>query len=87
MNNETLAIAEKILYTIGIVTGFWKFTDAFFSYLHKRQKGFLSELIDEKLKSELHGIKEDMVEMKKQREVDTRTQFEQYQKILNELKK
>lgn len=87
MNNETLAIAEKILYTIGIVTGFWKFTDAFFAYLHKRQKGFLSELIDEKLKSELHGIKEDMIEMKKQREVDTRTQFDQYQKILNELRK
>lgn len=87
MNNETLEVAEKILYTIGIVTGFWKFTDAFFSYLHKRQKGFLTELIDEKLKSELSGIKSDMHEMKQQREKDNRAQFDQYQTILKELRK
>jgi len=87
MTNETLAIAEKILYTIGIVTGFWKFTDTFFAYLHKRQKGFLDELIEEKLKLELHSLKEDIAEMKRQREQDNKTQFEQYRQILNELKK
>lgn len=87
MTNETLAVAEKILYTIGIVTGFWKFTDAFFAYLHKRQKGFLTDLIDEMLKTELVGLKDDINEMKKQREADNKTQFEQYRNILNELKK
>lgn len=87
MTQETLAIFEKILYTIGIVTGFWKFTDAFFSYLHKRQKGFLGELIDEKLKTELTELKSDMQEMKRHRENDNKEQFKQYQEILKELRK
>lgn len=81
------AVAEKILYTIGIVTAFWKFTDAFFAYLHKRQKGFLTDLIDEKLKTELAGLKSDMHEMKEQREKDNRYQNEMMQKILSEVRK
>lgn len=76
-------LGEKILYTIGIVTGFWKFVDAFFAYMHKRQKGFIGELIDEKMTP----IKEDISDIKRQRESDNKTQYEQYQKILNELKK
>lgn len=87
MTQETIAIFEKILYTTGIVTAFWKFVDSFFSFLHKRQKGFLTELIDEMLKTELTELKSDMQEMKRHRENDNKEQFKQYQEILKELRK
>lgn len=87
MDKETLQLAEKILYTVGIVTGFWRFVDAFFAYMHKRQKGYLTELIDQMLKISLMGLKEDIEELKHQREVDARNQLDQYQKILSELRK
>ena len=87
MDKETLLIAEKVLYTIGIVTGFWKFIDSLFAFLHKRQKGFITDLIKEELRNEITPLKDDITEMKKQREADSRTQLEQYRTILNELKK
>lgn len=87
MDKETLLLAEKILYTIGIVTGFWKFVDAFFSYMHKRQRGFVSDVVEEKLKDELLPIKNAIDEIKKQRERDNRYQNEQLQNILSELRK
>ena len=87
MDREALNILEKVIYTAGIVTAFWKFVDSLFGFLHKRQRGFLVDLIKEELSVELLSLKNDITEMKKQRELDNKTQFEQYRNILNELKK
>lgn len=87
MDKDTLHLAEKILYTIGIVTGFWKFVDGFFSYLHKRQKGFITDLIKEELQIELRSLREDVQEMKEEREKDNRYINTQLQTILQELRK
>lgn len=87
IDKETLQLAEKILYTIGLVTGFWKFTDAFFAYLHKRQRGFISDVVKEDIKDEIAPIKKGLEEMKALRESDSRWINEQLRKILDEIRK
>lgn len=87
MDKDTLQLAEKIVYTAGIVTGFWKAIDGFFWYMHKRQKGFITDLIKEELKGELQSLKDDIQDIKKDREQDSRYQTQQFQKIMDLLKK
>ena len=77
----------KIIYTAGIVTFFWKVVDAIFAYRSKRQKEFVSELVEEMLKQELRPLKDSINEIKRAREADNRFQHEQFQKILTELGK
>lgn len=83
MGNDVLSIVEKIIYTSGIVTAFWKGVDAVFAYRSKRQKEFVSEVVEDKLQP----IKDAINEIKRDREKDNRFQHEQFQKILSELSK
>lgn len=87
VDDSTKEIAEKVLYTVGIVTSFWKFVDGFFSYLHKRQRGFISDVVKEELKNELRPLKEDIQEIKENRESDNRFVNQQLQTIISEIKK
>lgn len=87
IDKEAIQLAEKILYTIGLVTAFWKFVDAFFAFLHKRQRGFISDVVKEDIKEELAPIKIGLEEMKKLREADNKWINEQLRKILEEIKK
>ena len=83
MGNDVLSIIEKVIYTAGIVTGFWKAVDAIFAYRSKRQKEFVSEVVEDKLQP----IKDAINEIKRDQQKDNRFQHEQFQKILQELSK
>lgn len=83
----TKELIEKVLYTVGIVTAFWKFVDAFFGLLHKRQRGFVSDIVKEELRNEIAPIKEHIAEIKSNREKDNQHINSQLGKIFDKLNK
>lgn len=87
MGNDVLSVIEKVIYTAGIVTGFWKAVDAVFAYRSKRQKEFVSDVVQERLEAELRPLRDAINEIKRARETDNRFQHEQFQNILTELGK
>jgi len=82
-----ISIVEKVVYTAGIVTAFWKFVDTVFNYLNKRQREQIQDVARETIKEELRPLKDSIHEIKADREKDNRFQHEQFQKILTELRK
>lgn len=87
MGNDVISIIEKVVYTSGTVVFFWKMVDSIFGYLNKRQKEFISDVAGDMLKEELRPIKDAIAEIKRDQQKDNRFQHEQFQKILQELRK
>lgn len=83
----TKEFLEKCLYAVSIVVGFWKFVDAFFGLLHKRQRGFVSDIVKEELRNEIAPIKDHIAEIKRNREKDNQNINNQLGKIFDKLNK
>lgn len=41
---------DNLIYTAGATTGFWKFTDSFFSYLSRRSRDQIQEELSKPIK-------------------------------------